>query len=220
VSNRLLEAVRVLDLGGPESDAVSRLFADLGADVLKIEPPDGSPARHAPPSVAGTSIPFSLHNANKRSAVLDPDSAADRDRLIELAGAADIVVDGGHPSGAATFGTTCAALAEQFGHLVALSVTDFGATGPYASWRATDPVLYAMSTALSRTGPTSGTPVLPADGDRVRDCRCPGGVGRAGRLLSPVAVWHRRIHRLSRGSRRSYRPWIRRSGRKARRPSG
>jgi crotonobetainyl-CoA:carnitine CoA-transferase CaiB-like acyl-CoA transferase len=164
VSNELLHALRVLDLGGAESDAVSRLFADLGADVLKIEPPAGSPARHAPPSVAGASIPFALHNANKRSAVLDPDSAGDRDRLIELAGAADIVVDGGNPAGAAAFGTSCVALAEQFEHLVALSVTDFGATGPYASWRATDPVLYAMSTALSRTGPTAGTPVLPPSG--------------------------------------------------------
>jgi crotonobetainyl-CoA:carnitine CoA-transferase CaiB-like acyl-CoA transferase len=164
VSNGLLETTRVLDLGGAESDAVSRLFADLGADVLKIEPPDGGPARHALPSVAGASIPFALHNANKRSAVLDPDSAADRDRLIELAGSADIVVDGGDPAGAAAFGTSCAALAEQFGQLVALSVTDFGTTGPHASWRATDPVLYAMSTALSRTGPTSGTPVLPPAG--------------------------------------------------------
>jgi len=154
----------VLDLGGAESDAVSRLLADLGADVLKIEPPDGSPARRALPSVAGTSISFALHNANKRSAVLNPDSAGDRDRLIELAGGADIVVDGGHPSGAAAFGTSCIALAEQFEHLVALSVTDFGATGPHASWRATDPVLYAMSTALSRTGPTTGTPVLPPPG--------------------------------------------------------
>ena len=151
----------MLDLGAAESDAVSRLFADLGADVLKIEPPAGSPARRALPSVAGASIPFALHNANKRSAVLDPDSAADRDRLIELAGAADIVVDGGNPAGAAAFGTSCAALAERFGHLVALTVTDFGSSGPYASWHATDPVLYAMSTALSRTGPTSGTPVLP-----------------------------------------------------------
>jgi crotonobetainyl-CoA:carnitine CoA-transferase CaiB-like acyl-CoA transferase len=161
VSRGLLEALRVLDLGGAESDAVSRQFADLGADVLKIEPPAGSPARREQPSVAGASIPFALHNANKRSAVLDPDRAADRDRLIELAGAADIVVDDG---GLTAFGTSCAALAEQFGHVVALSVTDFGTTGPYASWRATDPVLYAMSTALSRTGPTSGTPVLPPAG--------------------------------------------------------
>jgi crotonobetainyl-CoA:carnitine CoA-transferase CaiB-like acyl-CoA transferase len=149
----------VLDLGGAESDLVGRMFADLGADVLKIEAPVGSPARRGLPSVAGASIPFALHNANKRSAVLDPDRAADHDRLIELAGTADIVVDGGNR--AAAFGTSCAALAERFGHLVALSVTDFGSSGPYASWQATDPVLYAMSTALSRTGPTTGTPVLP-----------------------------------------------------------
>jgi crotonobetainyl-CoA:carnitine CoA-transferase CaiB-like acyl-CoA transferase len=164
VRKGLLETVRVLDLGGAESDAVSRLFADLGADVLKIEPPAGSPARRELPTVAGASIPFALRNANKRSAVLEPDSAADHDRLIELAGTADIVVDGGNPAGAAAFGTSCAALAERFGHLVALSVTDFGRSGPYASWRATDPVLYAMSTSLSRTGPTSGAPVLPPMG--------------------------------------------------------
>ena len=164
MSGGLLDSLRVLDLGGAESDAVGRLFADLGADVLKIEPPEGSPARRGLPSVAGTSISFALDNANKRSAVLDADSAADRDRLMELAGGADIVVDGGNPGGAAAFGTSCAALAERFAQLVALSVTDFGTSGPYASWQATDPVLYAMSTALSRTGPTSGTPVLPPQG--------------------------------------------------------
>ncbi|MDQ2636557.1 MAG: CoA transferase [Actinomycetota bacterium] len=151
-------------MGGAESDGVGRLFADLGADVLKIEPPGGSAARRVAPSVAGTSVQFALQNANKRSAVLDPSDAADRDRLIELAGAADIVVDGGNPGAAAGFGTSCAALAQRFTHLVALSVTDFGTSGPRASWQATDVVLYALSTALSRTGPTSGTPVLPPIG--------------------------------------------------------
>ena len=158
---RPLEQVRVLDLGGADSDPVSRLFGDLGADVLKIEPPAGSPARHTLPAVADASIPFTVHNANKRGAVLDPARGADRDRLLELAGGADVVVDGGNPAGASAFGTSCAALAERFGHLVALSVTDFGMSGPHAAWQATDPVLYAMSSALSRTGPTSGTPVLP-----------------------------------------------------------
>jgi crotonobetainyl-CoA:carnitine CoA-transferase CaiB-like acyl-CoA transferase len=153
----LLGALRVLDVGGAESDPVGRVFADLGADVLKIEPPQGSAARHVLPAVGDTSISFALQNANKRSAVLDPE--ADRGRLLELAGAADIVVDGGRRLTA--YGTSCAELAERFDHLVALSVTDFGTTGPYASWQATDTVLYAMSTALSRTGPTSGTPVLP-----------------------------------------------------------
>jgi crotonobetainyl-CoA:carnitine CoA-transferase CaiB-like acyl-CoA transferase len=52
----LLASLRVLDLGGAESDGVSRLFADLGADVLKIERPGGSVARHSLPTVAGASI--------------------------------------------------------------------------------------------------------------------------------------------------------------------
>jgi crotonobetainyl-CoA:carnitine CoA-transferase CaiB-like acyl-CoA transferase len=158
----LLAGVRVLDLGGADSDGVSRLFADLGADVLKIEQPGGSAARHSLPGVAGASIAFAVQNANKRSAVLDPARFADRERLIELAGTADILVDSA--GGAAAFGMSCVALAERFGHLIALSVNDFGATGPYASWRATDSVLYALSTALSRTGPTSGKPVLPPYG--------------------------------------------------------
>ena len=158
----LLASLRVLDLGGADSDGVGRLFADLGADVLKIEPPGGSAARQALPTVAGTSIAFAVQNANKRSVVLDPASVTDRERLVELAGTADILVDSA--GGAAAFGTSCAALAERFGQLVALSVTDFGTTGPYASWRATDPVLYALSTALSRTGPTVGKPVLPPNG--------------------------------------------------------
>ncbi|KUH93293.1 CoA transferase [Mycobacterium sp. IS-3022] len=164
MSEPLLASVRVLDLGGGQSDAVCRLFADLGADVLKIEPPEGSAARHALPTVAGTSVRFAVENANKRCAVLDPAEPGDHRRLLDLASTADIVVDSGNSGGAARFGTSCAELARRFDHLVALSITDFGTSGPYATWRATDPVLYALSTALSRTGPTSGTPVLPPIG--------------------------------------------------------
>ncbi len=158
----MLAPLRVLDLGGANSDGVGRLLADLGADVLKVEPPGGSATRRALPTVAGVSIAFAVQNANKRSVVLDPARDDDRRRLAELAGTADILIDSA--GGAAAFGTSCAALAARFSHLVALSVTDFGVAGPYASWRATDPVLYALSTALSRTGPTSGTPVLPPTG--------------------------------------------------------
>ena len=160
----LLAAVRVLDLSAGAGDAVTRILADLGADVLKIEPPGGSPARTELPRLAGTSIAFALHNANKRSAVLDPADADARDRLFELAASADIVVDSGLPGQAAAFGTSCADLAERFGHLVTLSVTDFGTDGPRAAWRATDAVLYALSSALSRSGPATGTPVLPPAG--------------------------------------------------------
>ncbi|MCP9275134.1 CaiB/BaiF CoA transferase family protein [Mycolicibacterium arenosum] len=158
---QVLASVRVLDLGDADTDIVGRLLADLGADVLKIEPPGGAPGRHTAPSVAGTSIGFTLGNANKRSAVLDPESPADRARLVDLAGAADVLIDRG---GVAAFGTTAGELADRFPQLVVLAVSDFGATGPRAHWRATDAVLCAMSTALSRSGPTTGRPVLPPVG--------------------------------------------------------
>jgi crotonobetainyl-CoA:carnitine CoA-transferase CaiB-like acyl-CoA transferase len=160
----LLAALRVLDLSGDDGDGVTRLFADLGADVLKVEPPGGSPSRTRPPTLGGTSLRFALHNANKRCAVLDPADPDDRTRLVELAGSADIVVDSGNPGQAAAYGISCAELADRYPQLVALSITDFGEGGPRSSWRATDPVLYALSGALARSGPTIGTPVLPPDG--------------------------------------------------------
>ncbi|MBV8930055.1 MAG: CoA transferase [Mycobacteriaceae bacterium] len=159
-----LTGVRVLDLADGDADAVTRLLADLGADVLKIELPGGNTARRALPAVAGVSIPFTLHNANKRCAVLDPADDADRRRFGELAAGADIVVDDAIPGRAAAFGTSCAELAGCLDHLVAMSVSDFGSAGPRACWCATDPVMYALSTALSRSGPPSGAPVLPPDG--------------------------------------------------------
>jgi crotonobetainyl-CoA:carnitine CoA-transferase CaiB-like acyl-CoA transferase len=162
--DHLLAAVRVLDLSSGAADAVTRILADLGADVLKVEGPDGSVARTEPPTVVGVSIPFALRNANKRATVLDPAADSDRARLVELARDADIVVDSGVPGQLAAYGTSCAELADQFDQLVTLSVTDFGLTGARASWRATDAVLYALSGALSRSGPTTGTPVLPPDG--------------------------------------------------------
>jgi crotonobetainyl-CoA:carnitine CoA-transferase CaiB-like acyl-CoA transferase len=143
---------------------VSRLLADLGADVLKVEAPGGADQRTARPSVSGASVAFALDNANKRSTILDVTDPSDRGRFAELVSCADILVDGGGPVGAATFGTSAADLADRHGHLVALEVTDFGTSGPHAHWQATDSVLYAMSTALSRSGPTTGRPVLPPSG--------------------------------------------------------
>lgn len=160
----LLAELRVLDLCGPDADPISRLLADLGADVLKVEPPGGSPGRAQLPTLSGVSIPFALHNANKRAATLDPDVAADRRALVDLAGQADILLDSGLPGRAADYGTSCEELADRFPHLVGMLVSDFGGSGPYSSWRATDPVFYAMCTALSRSGPATGTPVLPPDG--------------------------------------------------------
>jgi len=85
MTDRLLDGVRVLDLTGGEADRVGRLLADLGADVLKVEPPGGNPEREALPTLAGVSLSFAVHNANKRSTVLNPLDENDRRRFLELA---------------------------------------------------------------------------------------------------------------------------------------
>ena len=161
---QLLASVRVLDLAAGGADIVTRLLANLGADVLKVEPPGGAPGRAALPRLGETSIAFALHNANKRSAILDPASAGDRQRFLDLAADADIVVDSGLPGQVAGYGITCAELAERFPHLVVMAVTDFGTQGPRAGWRANDAVFCALSAALSRSGPATGMPVLPPEG--------------------------------------------------------
>lgn len=160
----LLTSVRVLDLCSGGRDGVGRILADLGADVLQVEPPGGSAARSLRPTIAGVGVGFAVGSANKRCATLDPADPSDRARLRDLAASADIVLDSENIGGAALFGTSALELADRFAHLVVLSVTDFGLTGPRASWRGNDAVFYALSSALSRTGPTSGTPVLPPVG--------------------------------------------------------
>ena len=76
----------VLDLAGPEADYCGRLFADLGAEVIKIEPPGGSEARRRPPIVGEppVSLYFDHYNRNKRGVVVDVDSDDGAERLRRL----------------------------------------------------------------------------------------------------------------------------------------
>jgi len=164
MSDAPLAGVRILDLTIGPAAQTGRILADLGADVLMVEPPAGCPSRHDAPSVGTQSVSFALRNANKRSVILDSRDDRDRARFLDLVATADILIDSGIPSQSAHFGTSCAALADRYDELVVMSVTDFGTEGPLASWTASDPVLYALSSVLSRSGPPGGVPVLPPDG--------------------------------------------------------
>lgn len=159
-----LTGLRVVDITTGEAGQVTRLLADLGADVVKIEPAGGCAERRQAPLIDGHSVAFALHNANKRSAILDASDVGDRDRFLELVGAADIIVDSGNPGQASAFGFPIEELADHYEHLVAMSVTDFGAQGPRSHWRANDAVLVAMSSVLSRSGAPDSPPVLPPAG--------------------------------------------------------
>lgn len=159
-----LEGVRVLDLTDGLAESCGRYLADLGAHVVRAEPAQGSASRHAQPCVDGVSIPFALRNANKLAQTADLDTESGRERLRELVAGADIVVESFAPGYLAPRDCAPERFLSARPELVWVSVTGFGQSGPYADWTATEPVLYALSGALSRSGAPDAPPLLPPAG--------------------------------------------------------
>jgi crotonobetainyl-CoA:carnitine CoA-transferase CaiB-like acyl-CoA transferase len=152
-----LTGLRVLDLTEGAAQHCGRYLADLGAQVILIEPPGGSAGRADP-------VAFGLRNANKHSVLLDLDDEAGRAALLRLAGNADILLESLRRDASQRRGLTPDALRHALPALVVVSVTGFGHTGPYRDFEATEPVLAALGGVLSRSGRPGAEPVLPPPG--------------------------------------------------------
>ena len=159
----LFEGVRVLDLSrmlaGPYG---SMLLADMGAEVIKVEEPDGGdPMRvMGPPFLAGGESAYFLSiNRNKKSVVLDLTRAAGRDVFLELAAHADVVWENFRPGVMERLGLSHAALSAANPRLVLCSISAYGQDGPYRDWPAFDLALQAMGGGMSITGEEGRRPV-------------------------------------------------------------
>lgn len=139
-----LAGIRVLDLGqyisGP---CTSVLLAELGADVIKVEPPKGDPFRQW--EAGGLNATFVAFNRGKRSIVLDLKEATDRDVLLRLVENTDVLVENFRPGVTRRLGIDPATLAERNSRLIHCSITGFGSSGPYASLPAYDGVALGYS---------------------------------------------------------------------------
>jgi crotonobetainyl-CoA:carnitine CoA-transferase CaiB-like acyl-CoA transferase len=160
---RLLEGVRVLDLSrmlaGPYG---TLLLADMGAEVIKVEEPDGGdPMRvMGPPFLAdGESAYFLAVNRSKQSVVLDLTRPAGRGVFLDLAARADVVWENFRPGVTTRLGVDYAALTAVNPRLVMCSISAYGQDGPYRDWPAFDLALQAMGGGMSLTGPEGGPPV-------------------------------------------------------------
>jgi crotonobetainyl-CoA:carnitine CoA-transferase CaiB-like acyl-CoA transferase len=160
---RLFEGVRVLDLSrmlaGPYG---SMLLADQGAEVIKIEEPDGGdPMRvMGPPFLPdGESAYFLAVNRNKKSVALDLTSEAGRRVFHDLVAQADVVWENFRPGIMARLGCDYATLAGINPGLVMCSISAYGQDGPYRDWPAFDLALQAMGGAMSITGEPGRAPV-------------------------------------------------------------
>jgi crotonobetainyl-CoA:carnitine CoA-transferase CaiB-like acyl-CoA transferase len=156
-----LNGTRVVDLTDGVAASSTRLLAELGADVVLVEPPQGLASRRAHPRHDGVGLPFLTAHANKRGVVLDMTTDDGRADLLSLVDSADIVVESLAPGRLADLGVAPLALRERKPGLVVVSITDFGQTGPYRDWRGTEAVRVAMSSVLTRSGAPDREPLLP-----------------------------------------------------------
>jgi crotonobetainyl-CoA:carnitine CoA-transferase CaiB-like acyl-CoA transferase len=155
-----LHGVRVVDLSrilaGPHA---AQILGDLGADVIKIEHPDGDDTRRwGPPFVGDTAVYYLTANRNKRSRALDFKRDADRRILIELIESADVLIENYRPGALARHGLDYASLAPRCPRLVYCSITAFGSDGPAAARPGYDALMQAAGGLMSITGPSAGEP--------------------------------------------------------------
>lgn len=169
IGSGALGDLRVLDLASEGAAYCGKLFADLGAEVLKIEPPGGESGRRRAPfasasegaanAALGTSFRFAYLNANKQSAVLDLDRAVDRGRFLALAAAADLVIESFPVGHLAERGLDYSTLCTENPGLVLTSLSGFGQTGPQRAYRSNDLVASALGGAMISIGDSEDPPV-------------------------------------------------------------
>lgn len=143
-----LSGYRVLDLTDERAMIAGRMLADLGADVVQVEPPGGSTARACAPLDAGGSLFFDAYAANKRGVAADPDTAEGQSLIRQLAAATDVLIESADPGLMAARGLDWADLREVNPRLVYVSVTPFGRTGPKAHYAETDLTVWAAGGPL------------------------------------------------------------------------
>jgi crotonobetainyl-CoA:carnitine CoA-transferase CaiB-like acyl-CoA transferase len=159
-----LDPYRVLDLTTERGLLCGQVLGDLGADVIKIEPPGGSPARHVGPFYKDVPDPnrslfWWAYNRNKRSVTLDIEQEAGRDILRRLIESAHFLIESHDPGYMASLGLSYDDLAAINPGIVYVSITPFGQTGPKAGWADSDLIVWAAGGPLALTGDSDRPPV-------------------------------------------------------------
>jgi crotonobetainyl-CoA:carnitine CoA-transferase CaiB-like acyl-CoA transferase len=163
----VLGHLRVLDLSDGGALLCGQILADLGADVIQVEPPGGAAARRLGPFAGGVADPerslfWWSYARGKRGLVLDLDAEAGRRELRDLARGADVLIESFAPGWLAARGLGWAELAQQSPALIGVSITPFGQDGPKAAHAATDLTVLAAAGPLALTGDADRAPVRVA----------------------------------------------------------
>ncbi|MCX5997878.1 MAG: CoA transferase [Chloroflexi bacterium] len=161
-----LAGVRIIDLAGGAAAFCSKLLADLGADVIKVEPPGGCPSRQAGPFVndqkgADSSLSFWYHNSGKSSVALDLENEPDRQKFIRLAASSHALVESFRPGYLESIGLGYGGLCAVNPGLVVASVTGFGQSGPYSQYKSSSLIAAACGGQMHVCGRPGRPPLKP-----------------------------------------------------------
>lgn len=165
---KFLEGFRALDLTDIKGQLCGRILADLGMEIIKVEPPGGDPARRLPPFISSSggqhmSATFAHLNAGKKTIVVDLADRASKDALRPLVATADLVIESFLPGQLDSLGLGYHSLAEINPGIVMVSITGFGQTGPKSRFACTDLVALASSGFLYISGDPSLSPCKPPE---------------------------------------------------------
>ena len=188
-----LDDVRVLDLAGEIGQYCTKLLADLGADVIKIEPPEGDPVRDLPPFYHDEPGPEkSLYwlnlNTNKRSVTLSIADGEGRKLFEKLVATADVVVESFEPGYLDGLGLGYEGLTKIKPEIILTSVTGFGQTGPHAHYKAPDIVGVAMGGIMWLAGDPQDPPNVPPWRQGYISASIQAAAG------TMMAIYHRDVH--------------------------
>jgi len=161
-----LQGLRVLDLADEKGIFCAKLLADMGADVIKVEPPGGDPTRNIGPFVGDEPHPerglyFWYHNTSKRGITLNLESGEGQEILRRLIGTADVIVETFPPGYLKELSLDYEALKEFNPRLIMTSITSFGQTGPYRDYKSCDLVASALGGQMYVCGDSDTPPLKP-----------------------------------------------------------
>ncbi|MBI4641473.1 MAG: CoA transferase [Candidatus Tectomicrobia bacterium] len=193
MNDHALSGFRVLDLATPIGTYCPKLLADLGADVIKIEPPEGDPSRRIGPFKEDIphherSLYFLNFNTNKRGITLNLQTPDGKELFQSLVRKADIVVETFNPGYLRSLGLDYTHLSQINPKLILTSITPFGQTGPYKEYGEADIVGFAMGGLMSMSGEADGPPCTAPDNQAYMMT----GVHAAAATL--MALWGRELH--------------------------
>jgi len=163
-TGKLLSEFTVLDVTDEKGQLCGKILSDLGARVIKVEPPDGDPTRRIGPFVNDEPDPerslfWLAMNTGKRSVILDLKTRDGQTRFRELAGGADLVIESFAPGYMESLGLGYEALSRENPHLIMTAISPFGQTGPYRQYAGTDLICMALAGEMNLCGSPDDRPL-------------------------------------------------------------